>query len=214
MPGISDVIILGGDVKEWQVNLDPESLRRYDLTIADVEEKLSSVLTNKSGGLLVQGGKEYPLRIFVAPKDIAELEEVGITTSNGRGVRLADIATLVEGVSPVRGSASIDGKPGVILRIAKQPESETLSVTYAVDQALLSIGQSLPPGVLLKGDLFRQEWFIEAGLSNVKRALLEGILVVAIILALFLMHGRVTFITLISIPLSILVTAMVFKALG
>ncbi len=214
VPGVSDIIILGGDVKEWQVNLDPEAMRRYGLRIADVEEKLSSVLANKSGGLLVQGGKEYPLRILVAPENIAELEEVGITTWNGRGIRLADIATVVEGVSPVRGSASVDGRPGVILRITKQPESETLTVTRAVDEALLSIGQSLPKGVTLKNDLFRQEWFINAGLSNVKWALFEGIVIVAIILALFLMHWRVTFITLISIPLSILVTAIVFKLLG
>ncbi len=213
VPGVSDIIILGGDVKEWQVNLDPEAMRRYGLRIADVEEKLSPVLANKSGGLLVQGGKEYPIRILVAPENIADLEEVGITTWNGRGVRLADIATVVEGVSPVRGSASIDGKQGVILRIAKQPDAETLAVTRAVDEALLSIGQSLPKGVILKDDLFRQEWFINAGLSNVKWALFEGILVVAIILALFLMHWRVTFITLISIPLSILVTAIVFRAL-
>ena len=214
VPGVSDIIVLGGDVKEWQVNLNPEAMRRYGLTIGDVEEKLSSVLTNKSGGLLVQGGKEYPLRILVAPQAIAEIEEVGITTWNGRGIRLADIGTVVAGVSPVRGGATIDGKPGVILRIAKQPKAETLAVTAAVDEALESIRQSLPAGVALKNDLFRQEWFIDAGLSNVYRALLEGIVVVAIILALFLMHRRVTFITLISIPLSIVVTAIVFKLLG
>lgn len=212
--GVSDIIILGGDVKEWQVNLDPEAMRRYNLKIADIEEKLSPVLANKSGGLLVQGGKEYPLRILVAPENIAELEEVGITTWNGRGIRLADIATVVEGVSPVRGGASVDGRPGVILRISKQPEAETLAVTRAVDEALLSIEKSLPKGVSLKNDLFRQEWFINAGLSNVQSALLEGIVIVAIILALFLLHWRVTFITLISIPLSILVTIIVFRALG
>ena len=214
IPGVSDIIVLGGDVKEWQVNLNPEAMRRYGLTIADVEEKLSSVLANKSGGLLVQGGKEYPLRILVTPQNITEIEEVGITTWNGRGIRLADIGTVVAGVSPVRGGATIDGKPGVILRIAKQPEAETLAVTAAVDEALESIRQSLPTGVTLKNDLFRQEWFIDAGLNNVYRALLEGIVVVAIILVLFLMHRRVTFITLISIPLSIIVTAIVFKLLG
>ncbi len=213
VPGISDVIVLGGDVKEWQVNLNPEAMRRYDLRIADVEEKLSSVLANKSGGLLVQGSKEYPLRILVAPQDITEIEEIGITTWNGRGVRLADIGSVVEGISPVRGSASVDGEPGVIMRIAKQPEAETLTVTKAVDEALVGIGQSLE-GVSIKNDLFRQEWFIDAGLSNVRRALLEGVVVVALILALFLMHRRVTFITLVSIPLSIVVTAIVFRLLG
>ena len=212
--GVSDIIVLGGDVKEWQVNLNPDAMQRYELTIADVEEKLSSVLTNKSGGLLVQGGKEYPLRILVAPQDIAEIEEVGIATRNGHGVRLSDIGTVVLGVSPVRGGATIDGKPGVILRISKQPEAETLSVTRAALEALESIRQSLPGDVTLVDDLFRQEWFIKAGLNNVYKALLEGIVVVAIILAIFLMHRRVTIITLISIPLSILVTVIVFKILG
>ncbi len=214
VPGVSDIIVLGGDVKEWQVNLNPEAMRRYDLKIADVEAKLSPILANKSGGLLVQGGKEYPLRILVSPQNITDIEEVGITTWNKRGIRLADIATVSEGISPVRGGATINGKPGVILRIAKQPEAETLAVTKAVDDALVGISRSLPEGVTLQNDLFRQEWFINAGLSNVRSALLEGIIVVAIILALFLMHGRVTFVTLVSIPLSILVTAIVFRALG
>lgn len=214
VPGVSDIIVLGGDVKEWQVNLNPEAMRRYGLQIADVEEKLGPAITNKSGGLLVQGGKEYPLRILVSPQDMAEIEEIGITTWNGRGVRLADIGTVVSGVSPVRGSATIDGKPGVILRIAKQPEAETLAVTASVDSALDGIKQSFPEGVTLQNDLFRQEWFIDAGLKNVYKALFEGIVVVAIVLALFLMHARTTFITLLSIPLSIVVTIIIFKLLG
>lgn len=214
VPGVSDVIVLGGDVKEWQVNLDAEAMRRYGLRIKDIEESLTPILANKSGGLLVQGGKEYPLRILVAPKEIADLEGVGITVHEGRAIRLADIATLSEGISSVRGSATIDGAPGVILRIAKQPESETLTVTKAVDDALLGIGQSFPSGVTLKNDLFRQEWFIDAGLKNVRSALVEGIIFVIIILVLFLMHTRVTIVTLVSIPLSILATAIVFRALG
>ncbi len=214
VPGVSDVIVLGGDVKEWQVNLNADALRRYTLRIEDVEAALAPVLANKSGGLLVQGGKEYPLRILVAPQEIAQLEEVGIGTFEGRSVRLADIATVSEGISPVRGGATIDGAPGVILRVAKQPDAETLSVTYAVDAALKDIGKTLPKDITLKNDLFRQEWFIDAGLNNVQRALLEGIVVVAIILALFLMHGRVTLITLVSIPLSIVITVIIFRFLG
>ena len=211
--GVSDIIVLGGDVKEWQINLNAEAMSRLHLTIKDIEDKIAPVLANKSGGLLVQGGKEYPLRILVAPKEIADLEGVGIAKRDGRSIRLADIATLSEGISPVRGSATIDGSPGVIMRIAKQPEAETLAVTSAVDEALAGISQSLPKNVTLKNDLFRQEWFINAGLSNVRSALLEGILFVIIILVLFLWHGRVTFVTLASIPLSILATAIVFRLL-
>ena len=211
VPGVSDVIVLGGDVREWQINTNAEQMRRYGLHIDDITENISTALNNKSGGLLVQGGKEYPLRVLVAPAEIADLQEIAIGTFEGRPIRLADVAVVQEGASPVRGSATIDGKAGVILRVAKQPEAETLKVTEAVDNALESLNSSLPQGVELKNDLFRQEWFIHAGLSNVLEALRDGTILVIIILILFLMNVRITFITLTAIPLSILVTVIVFR---
>lgn len=213
VPGVSDVIVLGGDVREWQINTNAEQMRRYDLRIEDIAENIGTALNNKSGGLLVQGGKEYPLRILIAPNEIAELQDIAIGNFEGRPIRLADVAVLQEGASPVRGSATIDGNPGVILRIAKQPEAETLKVTEAVDEALESLNTGLPQGVELKNDLFRQEWFINAGLSNVLEALRDGTILVIIILILFLMNVRITFITLTAIPLSILVTVIVFRFL-
>ena len=213
VPGVSDVIVLGGDVREGQINTNAEQMRRYDLRIEDIAENIGTALNNKSGGLLVQGGKEYPLRILIAPNEIAELQDIAIGNFEGRPIRLADVAVLQEGASPVRGSATIDGNPGVILRIAKQPEAETLKVTEAVDEALESLNTGLPQGVELKNDLFRQEWFINAGLSNVLEALRDGTILVIIILILFLMNVRITFITLTAIPLSILVTVIVFRFL-
>jgi CzcA family heavy metal efflux pump len=214
VPGVSDVIVLGGDVREWQINLNAEQMRRFSLHIENIEEKVGSALNNKSGGLLVQGGKEYPLRVLVAPNGIADLQELAIGSFEGTPIRLADIATIQEGPSPVRGSATIDGKPGVILRIAKQPEAETLKVTEAVDAALETLNSSLPQGVELKNDLFRQEWFIHSGLANVLEALRDGTILVIIILILFLMNVRITVITLTAIPLSILVTAIIFRYAG
>lgn len=211
VPGVSDVIVLGGDVMEWQINTNAEQMRRYGLRIEDIAENIGTALNNKSGGLLVQGGKEYPLRILIAPSEIAELQDIAIGNFEGRPIRLADVAVVQEGASPVRGSATIDGQTGVILRIAKQPESETLKVTEAVDEALESLNTGLPQGVELKNDLFRQEWFIDAGLSNVLEALRDGTILVIIILILFLMNVRITFITLTAIPLSILVTVIVFR---
>ncbi len=212
--GVSDVIVLGGDVREWQIHMNAEQMRRYGLHIEDISDHIGSALNNKSGGLLVQGGKEYPLRILVAPSDIADLLDIAVGTFEGRPIRLADVALVQEGASPVRGSATIDGKPGVILRVAKQPEAETLKVTEAVDIALQSLNASLPQGVELKNDLFRQEWFIDAGLSNVLQALRDGTILVIIILILFLMNTRITFITLTAIPLSIIVTIIVFRFFG
>ncbi len=214
VPGVSDVVVMGGDVREWQINVNAERLRRYGLTTADVVAQVEGSLRNKGGGILVQDQKEYPIRILVAPSGIDELKDVGIGTFDGRPVRLADVAELVEGASPVRGSATIDGKRGVILRVVKQPEAETLKVTEAVDEALESLHASLPRGVELKNDLFRQEWFIHAGLENVIEALRDGTLLVIVILILFLMNVRTTAITLTAIPMSILVTAIVFRAFG
>lgn len=214
VPGVSDVVVMGGDVREWQIDLNAERMRLYGLTTEDVVRQVEGALRNKSGGILVQDKKEYPIRILVAPSGIDELEGLGIGTFDGRPVRLADIAELVEGASPVRGSATIDGERGVILRIVKQPEAETLKVTAAVDEALESLHSSLPRGVELKNDLFRQEWFIHAGLGNVIEALRDGTLLVIVVLMLFLMNMRTTAITLTAIPMSILVTAIVFRAFG
>lgn len=211
VPGVSDVIVMGGDVKEWQVNLNADLMKKQELTSESVVEALEGALTNKSGGILVQAGKEYPIRIMVSPSKISQLEEIAIENDSGKNVRLADIAQLVEAPSPIRGAASVDGQPGVVMRIAKQPDAETLDVTRSVDEALQGLRNSLPKGVTLENDLFRQEWFINSGLKNVIDALRDGIIFVIIILVLFLMNARVTAITLTAIPLSILVTAIVFR---
>jgi len=212
--GVSDVIVMGGDVKEWQVNLDTSLMKKSDLKTEDVVKALESALNNKSGGILVQSGKEYPIRIMISPKKVSELEDIMILSDAGKAIRLADIARLVEGPSPIRGAASLDGRPGVVMRVAKQPESETLDVTRAVDESLLELERNLPTGVKLETDLFRQETFINQGLKNVTDALRDGIFFVVIVLILFLMNIRVTLITLTAIPLSILVTVIIFKYLG
>lgn len=212
--GVSDVIVMGGDVREWQVNLNAERMRRYGLQIEDVVKQVEGSLKNRGGGILVQDEKEYAIRILVAPSKIDELKDLGIGLFDGRPVRLSDVADLIEGPSPVRGSATVDGKPGVILRIVKQPDAETLKVTRAVDETLASLQPGLPEGVELKNDLFRQEWFIDAGLNNVFEALRDGTILVIIILVLFLMNLRTTIVTLTAIPMSILVTAIVFRLFG
>lgn len=214
VPGVSDVIVMGGDVREWQINLNAERMRQYGLDIPNVVKAVEGALRNRGGGILVQDKQEYAVRILVAPSSINELKELGIGTFQDRPVRLSDVATVEEGASPVRGSATVDGKPGVIMRIVKQPDAETLEVTKAVDEALASMKTSLPEHVELKNDLFRQEWFIHAGLSNVIEALRDGTILVILILILFLMNGRATIISLTAIPVGILVTSIVFRAMG
>ena len=211
--GISDVIVMGGDVLEWQVRLNADTLSKYGVTQEDVNLVLKRNLQNSSAGILQQQNKEYSVRVFVTPKEISGLAEIAIQTKNG-SVRLGEIASFVEGASIVRGAASVDGKQGIILRVFKQPDAETLKVTKAVDNLFTDLQKSAPSGVTLKTDLFRQEWFISAGLSNVEKALVEALIIVAFIVFLFLVRWRPTLITLLAIPTSIAVTAIIFYALG
>ena len=215
-PGVANVLVMGGDVREWQINLNAERMRRYGIMFDDVRTHVAGALTNKSGGLITQDEKEYAIRILVAPTDVSALENIAIGKNiiDGRSVRLADVATILEGASPIRGSGAINGEPGVILRVIRQPDAETLKVTDAIQQTFASLAPSLPAGVELHPDLFLQEKFIRAGLGNVEEALRDGTILVILVLIVFLMSVRTTAITLTAIPLSILVTAIVFKFMG
>src|SRR3989338_215840 len=182
----------------------------------DVRRSVENALTNKSGGLLTESEKEYSIRILVAPSNVTELGEIAIGKNNrdGRPIRLGDIASLKEGASIIRGSGAIDGKQGVILRIIRQPDAQTITVTDEINATFNSLKSSLPDGVELHPNLFRQENFIPAGLGNVEDALRDGTILVIIVLIIFLMNVRTTLITLTAIPLSILATAIVFKEFG
>lgn len=212
-PGVANVLVMGGDVREWQINLNALKLRQYGLMLDDVRASVENALTNKSGGLLTEDDREYAIRILVAPTDVAELGDIAIgrNSVDGRPIRLGDVASLVEGASIVRGSGAIDGNPGVILRVIRQPDAQTLDVTDEITATFTSLQGSLPDGVVLHPSLFRQENFIRAGLSNVEGALRDGTILVIVVLIIFLMNVRMTMITLTAIPLSILATAIVFK---
>ncbi|MBI2888664.1 MAG: efflux RND transporter permease subunit [Candidatus Liptonbacteria bacterium] len=216
IPGVANVLVMGGDVREWQINLNALQLRRYGLMFDDVRKGVEGALTNKSGGLLTQDEKEYSIRVLVAPTEVSELGEIAIgrNSADGRPIRLGDIASLAEGASIIRGAGAIDGKPGVILRVIRQPDAQTITVTDEINEVFASLNASFPEGVVLHPDLFRQENFIRAGLRNVEGALRDGTLLVILVLIIFLMNVRTTMITLTAIPLSILATAIVFKEFG
>ncbi|MEK7606752.1 MAG: efflux RND transporter permease subunit [Patescibacteria group bacterium] len=211
--GVANVFVMGGDVREWQINIHAERMRRYGIMIDDVRKSVENTLTNKSGGILTENEKEYVIRILTAPAEASELQEISIgrNTMDGRPLRLGDIASVVEGASIIRGSGAIDGQDGVILRIVRQPDAQTLSVTDDINTTFNSLSASLPDGIKLHSNLFRQENFIRAGLSNVEGALRDGTMLVIVVLIIFLMNMRMTMITLTAIPLSLLVTAIVFK---
>jgi CzcA family heavy metal efflux pump len=215
-PGVANVLVMGGDVREWQINMNAERMRKNGIMIEDVRNAISASVTNQGGGVLVEEGKEYPIRVLVVPSKISELSSivVGKNMMTGQKIRLGDVASLEGGASPIRGSALIDGKPGVIFRIIRQPDAETLKTTASIDETLKTLKAGMPEGVIIHPDLFRQENFIRAGLGNVTDALRDGIIMVIVILLIFLMNIRATAITLTAIPLSIMVTAIVFKYFG
>ncbi|MDP2741237.1 MAG: efflux RND transporter permease subunit [bacterium] len=216
IPGVANVLIMGGDVREWQININAERLRRYGLMIEDIRMNVANALINKSGGILTEKEEEYPIRIIVAPTKISELANIfiGKDKTDGRFIRLSDVATLEERPSIIRGSGAIDGNPGVILRIIRQPDAQTITVTDEINKTFTSLSASFPEGVVLHPNLFKQENFILAGLKNVEEALRDGTILVIIVLIIFLMNIRMTIITLTAIPLSILVTAIVFRIFG
>ncbi|MFA6414770.1 MAG: efflux RND transporter permease subunit [Candidatus Paceibacterota bacterium] len=215
IPGVANVLVMGGDVRQWQINVNADRLRRYGLMLEDIRNNVAYALNNRSGGILTEDEREYPIRIIAAPAEANNLQDIYIgRTENGQIVRLGDVAEVVEGASVIRGSGGIDSNPGVILRIIRQSDAQTLTVTSQINDLLVSLPASLPPGVVVHPNLFRQENFIRAGLNNVEEALRDGTLLVVLVLIIFLMNARTTMITLTAIPLSMLVTAIVFKMSG
>jgi len=218
IPGVSNVIAIGGGVRQVQVRPDPARLRAFGLTLDDVEQALAGAAENGTGGYLDRGGEESLVRVIARTTDLAEIGRTVIPTAGGAGagasVTVADVAEVAFGAQTRRGDAGVDGQPAVILSVEKQPGANTVALTEAVDAALDEIEAALPDGVEMNRHVFRQAPFIEAAIGNVEEALRDGAILVVIVLFLFLLNVRTTAITLTAIPLSIVVTALVFKAFG
>lgn len=218
IPGVSNVIAIGGGVRQVQVQPDPARLRAFGLTLDDVETALAGSAENGTGGYLERSGEEALVRVIGRTTDLAEIGRTVVTGASGTGagasVTVGDVAEVAYGAQTRRGDAGVDGRPGVILSVEKQPGANTVALTEAVDAALDEIEAGLPAGVEMNRDVFRQAPFIEAAIGNVEEALRDGAILVVIILFLFLLNFRTTAITLTAIPLSIVVTALVFKAFG
>jgi CzcA family heavy metal efflux pump len=214
IPGVSNVIAIGGGVRQVQVRPDPSKLRAFGLTLDDVETALAGSAENGTGGYLERSGEEALVRVIGRTTDLAEIGRTVVTGATGTAVTVADVAEVAYGAQTRRGDAGVDGRPGVILSVEKQPGANTVALTEEVDAALDELEAGLPAGVEMNRDVFRQAPFIEAAIGNVEEALRDGAILVVIILFLFLLNFRTTAITLTAIPLSIVVTALVFKAFG
>lgn len=214
IPGVSQVISIGGGVRQFQILISAEKLQRLQLTMDEVEHNLSDVSQNTTGGFIDLDGQEFLIRNIGAVKEKDEILNSVVGMHLGRPVLVKEIADVIEGPQTKRGDGSINGKPGVILSIQKQPGANTLELTEKVDEALKQFQASLPAGVELQPNLFKQSLFIENAISNVKVALRDGVILVLIVLFMFLMNFRTTAITMTAIPLSFVLTAIVFKFFG
>ena len=212
--GVSQVTIIGGDLKQYQVLVDPIKMAHYDITMHEMEGICQSMCVNSVGGVVRDFGNEYALRGMGRTTDLEELGKTYIKTINDKPVVVSDVAEVVLGSAVKMGYASLNAEDAVILSISKQPNINTLEVTKNIERSLKEIKKSLPDDVIMDTKIFRQADFIEASVSNVARALVEGAVLVIVILLLFLGSFRTTIISIIAIPLSLLGSFIVMHLLG
>jgi CzcA family heavy metal efflux pump len=212
--GVSQVTIIGGDYKQYQILADPQKMNIYGVTMNRLEEVGRTLSANSAGGVIRDFGNEYVLRGMARTTDLEELGSTFIKTVNGNPVVLSDVAEVVIGSAVKMGDASQNATPAVILAVSKQPNINTLNVTRNIEQNLAELQRTLPPDVKMDTRIFRQADFIEASVRNVGSALIEGAIFVIIILYLFLGSFRTTIISVVTIPLSLLATVIVLHYLG
>lgn len=214
--GVAQVAVMGGDIKEYQILMDPGKMRRHGVSMDEVIYAVKGMNQNASGGTLYEYGNEYIVRGLLSTNDIDELKKAVVKTSeNGLPITLDAVADVRIGPkTPVLGVASNDGKPAVLLTVTKQPNTNTLALTGRLDNALDELKANLPADVKINSQIFRQSRFIESSLDNVKQSLIEGAIFVIIVLFIFLMNWRTTVISLVSIPLSIVASLLAIRWMG
>ena len=214
--GVAQVAVLGGDVKEYQIRLDADRMRRYGVSLQDVRAAVTGMNRNASGGVIYDYGNEYVVRGDLSTRQADALGKAFVKKdSTGRSVLLEHVADIATGAKEPRlGTASFNGTPAVLVTVTKQPSTSTLRLTETMDHALAELKTQLPPDVKVSTDIFRQADFIESAIGNVEKSLYEGGLFVVVVLIIFLMNGRTTVISLLTIPVSVLVALLVLRVMG
>ena len=212
--GVSQVIPIGGERLQYQVLISSTKLKQFNLSIDEVDKAMELTNQNSSGGFFNQYGSEVLIRNVGRAYSLDDLKNTVISNRDGLPVLLSQVAEVKFGAAVKRGDASINAKPAVILTIEKQPSFNTVTLTEEVEKAIRELQPSLPPDVRLNTNIFQQKHFIQAALTNVEHALRDGFILVVIVLFLFLLNYRTTLITLTAIPLSLVITAIVFKLFG
>ncbi len=209
--GVSQVMIIGGEMKQYQILIDPAKLADYKLTVEEVVEAVSESNANASGGFMERPNEEYLIRLRARAYSVNDLGNSVITVRDNVPILVKNIATVQEAPALKRGDGSFNGKPAVVATIQKQPNANTLELTDSIEATLASLKQSLPPDVVVDTKAFRQADFIDRAIGNIQESIIEGGLMVTIVLFLFLWNFRTTFISLTAIPLSLVTAILVMN---
>jgi heavy-metal exporter, HME family len=214
IPGVAQVIPIGGEVRQFQVAPNPVALKTFNVTPEAVEAAVRRFGMNSGGGFVDQHGSEFLIRNIGDAAELDQLRNIAVANHNGRAVLLRELADVSFSPRVKRGEAGYNGAPAIIMSVQKMPTADTLPLTQAVEAELAALQRTLPTGVTATNVQFRQATFIERSVENVKSVLLEAAAVVAIVLIVFLLNWRATLISLSAIPISILITVLVFSFFG
>ncbi len=213
IPGVAEVLGMGGGVKQVQVQPNPDRMRAMGVSFEELREAASESASNTTGGFLTSGPQEIMVRNLAMSTDLDAIAATVIKSVNDRPLRISDVADVLWDVEPMRGDAAVNGSPGVILSVTKAPGFDTLELTGKVEEELEKLRKTMPEGVEIE-PLFRQADFIEHAIGNLEEAIRDGAIMVTLILFLFLLNLRTTFITLTAMPLSFAITLIVFQRFG
>lgn len=214
IPGVAQVIPIGGEVRQYRVTPNIATMQALSITHDQIEQAVARFGTNSGGGFVDQHGREYLIRNVGLTKKIEDLGNTVVATQDKQPILLKQVAKVDFAARAKRGDAGYNGKPAVIVSVMKQPAADTVALTRNIETTLADLQRTMRSGISVTNVQFRQATFIETSIHNVQRVLVEAAIVVAVVLLIFLMNGRAAFISLTAIPLSILVTVLVFRAFG
>jgi Cu/Ag efflux pump CusA len=212
--GVAQVIVNGGEYKQYQILASPDKMKFYNVSLAELLKASQEANGNSSGGFISEYGNEYIIKGTGRTSDINELAKSVIKVINGNTVKIEDVAEIKIGAAPKIGDAAKNGKPAVVLTVQKQPSTNTLELTDRIDAVVADLKKTLPTDIHVDTHVFRQADFINASISNIQKTLLEGTAFVIVILFLFLMNWRATIISLLAIPISLIVAILTLKWMG
>ena len=214
VPGVAEVLAIGGDEKQYQVTLQPERLAAHGVTVDQVVRALRESNQNVSAGFYLEGAQEFLVQGIGRVRRADEIAETAVASKNGQAVLIRQLGTVAIGKGIVRGTGAHNGKPAVVLAIQKQPAANTLELTGRLDRAFQEVQAGLPKGMKIETRIFRQADFIERSIDNLRSALRDGAILVVAIVFVFLLSLRATAVTLIALPLSVAAAVLVLKAFG